>query len=335
MKTSDFDYDLSEERIAYRPEARRQNSRLIVLDRENESITHRRFYELPSILHPGDLLVLNNTKVFPARLYGKKRLGERAEILLVEQLDDKRWNCLIKNPRQGLEVDFESGLSGKLHREGKGEWIIEFNEAVNPYIENSGRMPLPPYIKREPDEMDRVSYQTVYAENRGAIAAPTAGLHFTRELLREVELRGVRIAYVTLHIGIGTFQPVKTEYVRDHKMHTEFREIPYRTAKAVNIVKAGGGRVIAVGTTVLRTLESSVNESGEVTPTKGRTDLFILPGFRFRAVDALITNFHLPRSTLIMLVSAFAGRDFILRAYSEALRAGYRFLSYGDAMFIE
>lgn len=335
MKTSDFDYDLPEERIAYRPEARRQNSRLMVLDRESESITHRRFYELPGILCPGDLLVLNNTKVFPAKLYGKKRSGERAEILLVEQLDDIRWNCLIKNPRQGLEVDFESGLSGKLYMEGKDEWIIEFNEPANPYIENSGMMPLPPYIKREPDERDRVTYQTVYAENRGAIAAPTAGLHFTRELLREVELRGVEIAYVTLHVGIGTFQPVKTEYVRDHKMHTEFREIPDRTARAVNTFKSGGGRVIAVGTTVLRTLESSVNESGEVTPNKGRTDLFILPGFRFRAVDALITNFHLPRSTLLMLVSALAGKDFILRAYNEALRAGYRFLSYGDAMFIE
>jgi S-adenosylmethionine:tRNA ribosyltransferase-isomerase len=336
MKTSDFDYDLPEERIAYRPEALRQNSRLMVLDRENEGeITHRRFFDLPGLLNPGDLLVLNNTKVFPARLRGKKRSGERAEILLVERLDEKRWISLVKNPRQGLEICFESGLSGRLLKRGKDEWTIEFNEIADSYIENFGLMPLPPYIKREPDEEDRVSYQTVYAEKSGAIAAPTAGLHFTPELLRALGLGGVGVAYVTLHVGIGTFQPVKTEYVQHHKMHSEFREIPDETARAVNSAKAGGGRIIAVGTTVLRTLESSVNESGEVAPCKGRTDLFILPGYGFKAVDALITNFHLPRSTLLMLVSAFAGRDLIFRAYNEALCGGYRFLSYGDAMFIK
>jgi S-adenosylmethionine:tRNA ribosyltransferase-isomerase len=335
MKTSDFDYNLPEERIAYRPEAQRQNSRLMVLDRENGGIADRMFFELPGMLNKGDLLVLNDTKVFPARLCGKRRTGEKAEILLVEQLDEKRWNCLIKNPRQGLEIDFESGLSGKLLNGGKGEWIIEFNEIADSYVESSGMMPLPPYIKRKPDQEDLVSYQTVYAEKSGAIAAPTAGLHFTYELLREVGLTGAGIAYVTLHVGIGTFQPVKTEYVRRHEMHSEFREIPVGTSRAVNAAKAGGGRVIAVGTTVLRALESSVNEAGEVMPCKGGTDLFILPGFRFKAVDALITNFHLPRSTLLMLVSAFAGRDLIFRAYNEALHKGYRFLSYGDAMFIK
>ncbi|MFI5322607.1 MAG: tRNA preQ1(34) S-adenosylmethionine ribosyltransferase-isomerase QueA [Thermodesulfobacteriota bacterium] len=336
MKTSDYDYELPEERIAYRAETQRQNSRLMVLDRENGGeITHRKFFELPGMLNQGDLLVLNNTKVFPARLYGKKRSGEGTEVLLVEQLDEKRWNCLVKNPKRGLEIDFESGLYGKLLREGKDEWIIEFNEIANPYIDKSGRMPLPPYIKREPDEEDRVSYQTVYAEKSGAIAAPTAGLHFTPEIMREAELAGAGIAYVTLHVGIGTFQPVKTANVREHKMHSEFREIPEETARAVNSVKAGGGRIIAVGTTVLRTLESSVNEAGEIVPSKGRTDLFILPGYRFKAIDALITNFHLPRSTLLMLVSALAGRDLIFRAYTEALRREYRFLSYGDAMFIK
>lgn len=334
MKTSDFDYRLPEERIAYRPESQRQNSRLMVLDGKKGEITHRRFFELPGLLNPGDLLVLNNTKVFPARLYGKKKTGDRAEILLVEKLDEKAWKCMVRGPRQGLEIDFEEGLSGKLFRDDGGGWIIEFNGAADSYIENSGRMPLPPYIKREPDERDRISYQTVYAEKPGAIAAPTAGLHFTPEIMSEVKRRGVGIAYVTLHVGIGTFQPVKTEFVREHEMHAEFREIPRETAEAVNGAKAGGGRVIAVGTTVLRSLESSVNEAGDVIPCKGRTGLFILPGYGFKAVDALITNFHLPRSTLLMLVSAFAGREFIFRAYKEALDGEYRFLSYGDAMFI-
>jgi S-adenosylmethionine:tRNA ribosyltransferase-isomerase len=231
-------------------------------------------------------------------------------------------------------IGFEDGPSGRLIRGDSGDWLIEFSEAPDSYIEGSGRMPLPPYIQREPDAEDRVSYQTVYAEKPGAIAAPTAGLHFTPELLEEIKERGVRIAYVTLHVGIGTFKPVKTKFVHEHDMHPEFREIPPGTADAVNRAKSGGGRVIAVGTTVLRTLESSVNESGEVVPCRGETGLFILPGYRFRAADALITNFHLPRSTLLMLVSAFAGRDFVFNAYREALSRDYRFLSYGDAMFI-
>jgi S-adenosylmethionine:tRNA ribosyltransferase-isomerase len=213
-------------------------------------------------------------------------------------------------------------------------WLVEFSGDADSYIDGSGGMPLPPYIKREPDAEDRVSYQTVYAEKPGAIAAPTAGLHFTPALLKEIEHRGVRIARVTLHVGIGTFKPVKTELVREHDMHPEFREVPLEAADAVNGTKSRGGRVIAVGTTALRTLESSVNEAGDVMPCRGETGLFIVPGYEFRAADALITNFHLPRSTLLMLVSAFAGREFILRAYNEALNRDYRFLSYGDAMFI-
>jgi S-adenosylmethionine:tRNA ribosyltransferase-isomerase len=334
MKTSDFDYDLPEERIAYRPAAERQNSKLMVLERGNGEITHKKFFELPGLLSPGDLLILNDTKVIPARLFGRKKSGERAEILLVEKRDSRVWTCLVRNPREGLVIGFDGGPSGRLFSEGAGVWLVEFSEDADSYIECSGRMPLPPYIKREPDARDRVSYQTVYAERPGAIAAPTAGLHFTPALLKEIEEGGVRIAYVTLHVGIGTFKPVKTERVEEHDMHPEFREIPPETADAINSTKSGGGRVIAVGTTVLRTLESSVNESGKVVPCKGKTDLFILPGYRFNATDALITNFHLPRSTLLMLVSTFAGRDIIFGAYQEALRQDYRFLSYGDAMFI-
>jgi S-adenosylmethionine:tRNA ribosyltransferase-isomerase len=335
MKTSDFDYHLPEERIAYRPAAERQNSKLMVLDREKGEITHRKFFELPGLLEPGDLLVLNDTRVIPARLFGRKKSGERAEILLVGKQDSRTWTCLVRNPKEGLVIEFGDGLSGRLFSGEAGVWLVEFSGDADSYIDDSGSMPLPPYIKREPDAEDRVSYQTVYAERQGAIAAPTAGLHFTPALLKEIEHGGVRIAHVTLHVGIGTFKPVKTELVREHDMHPEFREIPRATADAVNAAKSGGGRVIAVGTTVLRTLESSVNESGEVVPCKGETGLFIVPGYGFRAADALITNFHLPRSTLLMLVSAFAGREFIFRAYNEALNRDYRFLSYGDAMFIK
>jgi S-adenosylmethionine:tRNA ribosyltransferase-isomerase len=335
MKTSDFDYHLPEERIAYRPAAERQNSKLMVLDREKGEITHRKFFELPGLLEPGDLLVLNNTRVIPARLFGRKKSGERAEILLVGKQDSRTWTCLVRNPKEGLVIEFGDGLSGRLFSGEAGVWLVEFSGDADSYIDDSGSMPLPPYIKREPDAEDRVSYQTVYAERPGAIAAPTAGLHFTPGLLKEIEHGGVRITHVTLHVGIGTFKPVKTELVREHDMHTEFREVPRATADAVNAAKSGGGRVIAVGTTVLRTLESSVNEAGEVVPCKGETGLFIVPGYIFRAADALITNFHLPRSTLLMLVSAFAGREFIFRAYNEALNRDYRFLSYGDAMFIK
>lgn len=334
MKTSEFDYRLPDERIAYRPLDERQNSKLMVLNREVRRTQHRKFYELPELLRPGDLLIFNNTKVIPARLYGKKKSGARIEILLLEKLDELRWKCLARNPKNNMEVEFEGGLWAKLIDCGSGAWAIEFSDDVDSYLSELGKMPLPPYIKREPDESDRVSYQTVYAEKEGAVAAPTAGLHFTLDLIKEIEKRGIETGYVTLHVGMGTFMPVKTENISGHRMHREYKEVPGRTSRAVNRAMEEGRRVVAVGTTVVRTLESSVDGSGKVMPVSGETDLFITPGFEFDVVDALITNFHLPKSTLLMLVSAFAGREFIFNAYEEAVESGYRFLSYGDAMFI-
>jgi len=276
---------------------------------------------------------LNNTKVIPARLIGRRESGAKTEVLLVGKHDESTWKCLVRNPKQNLEIEFEQGITGRLVRNGSG-WLVELGERSDDFINDIGRMPLPPYIKREPDEMDKLTYQTVYAKTPGAIAAPTAGLHFTEQMLEHLRERGVEIRYVTLHVGIGTFKPVKAENIHGHEMHAEYREIPPETASAVNTARVQGRRVVAVGTTVMRTLESSVDDNREVIPCSGSTDIFIYPGFKFRAVDALITNFHLPRSTLLMLVSAFAGREFILGAYEEAKDSGYRFLSYGDAMLI-
>ena len=334
MKASDFDYHLPEEQIAYHPQDQRQNSRLLLLNKNSGKISHKNFYELPNFLKSGDLLVLNNTKVIPARLYGKRESGKEIEILLVNKLNEKVWECLVKNPKNNDELKFDHGLRGTLSKNESNVWFIEFEKNVDDYIEKYGKMPLPPYINREAQESDKISYQTVYADKKGAIAAPTAGLHFTRELLDQIKSTGVEIEYVTLHVGIGTFKPVKVENIEDHEMHAEFREIPITTSTAINQAKAEGRRVIAVGTTVVRTLESSVSEDSEVIPQTGQTDLFIVPGFEFKVVDALITNFHLPRSTLLMLVSAFSKYEYIFKAYDEAREMGYRFLSYGDAMFI-
>jgi len=334
MKASDFDYNLPEEQIAYHPEDQRQNSRLLLLNKDNGSIDHRKFFELPNFLKTGDLLVLNNTRVIPARLYGKRKSGKEAEILLVNKVNDKLWECLVKNPKHNEVIEFDYGLKGTLSKNESNLWFIEFLNPADSYIYKYGKMPLPPYINRRVQESDKISYQTVYAEKNGAIAAPTAGLHFTAELLKEIKSRGVEIEYVTLHVGIGTFKPVKVENVEDHKMHGEYREISQHTAEAVNRAKSEARRVVAVGTTVVRTLESSVNEKGKVVPQSGQTDLFIVPGFEFKAVDALVTNFHMPRSTLLMLVSAFSSYEIIFKAYQEAIEKGYRFLSYGDAMFI-
>lgn len=334
MKASDFDYHLPEEQIAYHPQDQRQNSRLLLLNKNSGETSHKKFYELPNFLKSGDLLVLNNTKVIPARLYGKRESGKEVEILLVNKLNEKVWECLVKNPKNNDELKFDHGLRGTLSKNESNVWFVEFEKNVDDYIEKYGKMPLPPYINREARESDKISYQTVYADKKGAIAAPTAGLHFTEELLDEIKSAGVEIEYVTLHVGIGTFKPVKVENIEDHEMHAEYREVPITTATAINRAKAEGRRVIAVGTTVVRTLESSVNENGEVIPQTGQTDLFIVPGFDFKVVDALITNFHLPRSTLLMLVSAFSKYEYIFKAYDEARAMGYRFLSYGDAMFI-
>ncbi|MER3446469.1 MAG: tRNA preQ1(34) S-adenosylmethionine ribosyltransferase-isomerase QueA [Candidatus Dadabacteria bacterium] len=334
MKTADFDYHLPQELIAFYPLQNREESRLMILWRGEQKIGHRRFYELPEFLKKGDVVVLNNTKVIPARLFGKTDAGKGFEVLLEERINPRLWKGIMRNPKHGMMIQFNGGLRGRVLRNGKDRWLVEFDEIADYYIERFGKMPLPPYIRREPEEGDRISYQTVYAKTEGAIAAPTAGLHFTESLLDEIHKKGAEIQYITLHIGAGTFKPVKTDDIRKHNIHSEYREIPEQTALSVSRAKREGRRVIAVGTTVVRAIESSVDEKGNLRPAAGPTELFIYPGFRFQIVDGLITNFHLPCSTLLMLVSAFAGREFILRAYEEAIREGYRFLSYGDAMLI-
>ncbi|MEM7008090.1 MAG: tRNA preQ1(34) S-adenosylmethionine ribosyltransferase-isomerase QueA [Thermodesulfobacteriota bacterium] len=334
MKASDFDYELLDEQIAYRPENKRPNSKLLLLNKENGSISHKHFYDLPDLLKNGDMLVLNDTRVIPARLKGKRANGSDAEILLVQKITDHSWECLVRNPKHEEELILKGGVNATLLRQGKQTWIIEFKHKVDEYIQEHGNMPLPPYIDRAPDESDKTTYQTVYAKHKGAIAAPTAGLHFTNALLDQISAKGVELQYVTLHVGIGTFKPVKVDDVEDHKMHEEFISISDDTARAINKAKSEARKVIAVGTTVVRTLESSVGNDGKLLPFSGQTDLFITPGYKFHVVDGLITNFHLPRSTLLMLVSAFSDREFIFNAYSKAREMNYRFLSYGDAMFI-
>ncbi len=306
----------------------------MVLLRKERKIGHRRFYELPEFLKEGDVVVLNNTKVIPARLFGKTDAGKEFEVLLEERINPRLWKGIMRNPKHGIMIEFDGGLKGRVLRDGRDRWLVEFDEIADGYIERFGKMPLPPYIRREPEERDRIFYQTIYAKAEGAIAAPTAGLHFTERLLDEMRKKGVEIQYVTLHVGAGTFKPVKTDDIREHSIHPEYREIPEQTALSVDRAKREGRRIIAVGTTVVRALESGVDERGGLQPAFGLTELFIYPGFQFRIVDSLITNFHLPRSTLLMLVSAFAGREFILEAYGEAIKEGYRFLSYGDAMLI-
>ncbi len=348
MKTVDFDYNLPQELIAFYPLSKRDESRLMVVRRRDRRITHRRFYELHEFLKEGDVIVLNNTKVIPARLIGKINTGKELEVLLEEKINPRLWKTIMRNPKQGMIIEFSGGLKGRLLKD-QDQWLVEFEEiaasglaigsegdwvTTDDYIERFGKMPLPPYIRREAEEKDRVFYQTVYAKNKGAIAAPTAGLHFTERLLDEIRKKGAEIQYVTLHVGTGTFKPVKTEDIREHKIHPEYREIPEETAFAVGRAKKEGRRIVAVGTTVVRSLESGIDEREKLQPATGYTELFIHPGFQFRIVDVLITNFHLPRSTLLMLVSAFAGRELTLDAYEEAKKEGYRFLSYGDAMLI-
>jgi S-adenosylmethionine:tRNA ribosyltransferase-isomerase len=334
MRTADFDYNLPQELIAFYPLTNREGSRLMVLLRKERKIGHRRFYELPEFLKEGDVVVLNNTKVIPARLFGKTDAGKEFEVLLEERINPRLWKGIMRNPKHGIMIEFDGGLKGRVLRDGRDRWLVEFDEIADGYIERFGKMPLPPYIRREPEERDRIFYQTIYAKAEGAIAAPTAGLHFTERLLDEMRKKGMEIQYVTLHVGAGTFKPVKTDDIREHSIHPEYREIPEQTALSVDRAKREGRRIIAVGTTVVRALESGVDERGRLQPAVGLTELFIYPGFQFRIVDSLITNFHLPRSTLLMLVSAFAGREFILEAYGEAIKEGYRFLSYGDAMLI-
>ncbi len=351
MLTREFDYHLPDDRIAQEP-APRGTSRLLVLDAPLGSPErHRTVADLPEILRPGDLLVVNDTRVIPARIFGHRLLddgsrGARVELLLVERMgaEDEaaeaptEWEALVRpgrKARPGTVLVFEEapGLRAEVTAKGgDGRHRVCFSEPVEPHLERLGHVPLPPYIKRPDRPEDRTRYQTVFARRPGAIAAPTAGLHFTPELLERLEARGVQRTTVTLHVGIGTFKPVTAELVHEHVMDAERYEIPDESADAIRRTRGRGGRVVAVGTTVVRTLESAARADGTVAPGAGRTGLFIVPGHRFRAVDALLTNFHLPRSTLLMLVCAFAGKDRVLEAYREAVEVGYRFYSYGDAM---
>lgn len=342
MKVSLFDYNLPEELIAQYPLEKRDLSRLMVLNRSTRSIEHTIFAQLPEFLSPGDLVVINNTKVIPARLIGKKeRTGGSVEILLLSPRGKGLWEALVKHSsriQKGTKVIFGDGrFSAQImdRTEADGRLIkFESNGDLGRLLEEYGRPPLPPYIKREIKDEDKERYQTIYAKENGAVAAPTAGLHFTESVFAKMKARNIKTAELTLHVGLGTFQPVRVENVEEHNMHAETFRISPEVAQIINDTKASGGRIVAVGTTSVRALESSVDSNGRIVPRSGSTDMFIYPGHRFRVVDALITNFHLPRSTLLMLVSAFAGRDFIMSAYQEAIRERYRFYSYGDAMLI-
>lgn len=339
MKTHDFWYDLPEELIAQTPLEKRDTSRLLALDRNTGSICHKHFYDILDYLQPGDCLVMNDSRVLPARLLGHRPTGGMVELLLLRDLGDKRWECLAKPGRKlqvGQEVIFGNGeLTATIVNVcDDGNRIVEFSfEGIFlEVLERLGKMPLPPYIKAELQDQER--YQTVYSKQIGSAAAPTAGLHFTQELLDKIRDNGIKTAFVTLHVGLGTFRPVKAEEISEHHMHSELCMISEETAKVLNDTRTAGGRIICVGTTSCRTLESLVDEDGSFSPKSKWTDIFIFPGYQFKAMDGLITNFHLPESTLVMLVSAFAGRERVLNAYKEAVNERYRFFSFGDAMFI-
>ena len=339
MKTSDFWYNLPEELIAQTPLQQRDSSRLLVLNRQTGETDHKHFYDIIDYLQPGDCLVMNDSRVLPARLLGHRPTGGAVELLLLRDLGEKRWECLAKPGRklqEGAQVVFGNGELTATIREVKedGNRVVEFHYdgIFLEVLERLGKMPLPPYIKEELHDQER--YQTVYSKEVGSAAAPTAGLHFTNELLEKVRDKGVKTAFVTLHVGLGTFRPVKAESIDQHHMHSELCMMSEETAQILNETKHNGGRVICVGTTSCRTLESLVNEDGTFSAKSRWTDIFIYPGYTFRAMDALITNFHLPESTLVMLVSAFAGRENVLAAYEEAVRERYRFFSFGDACYI-
>jgi S-adenosylmethionine:tRNA ribosyltransferase-isomerase len=339
LKTSDFDFQLPEELIAQTPLERRDASRLLTLDRESGAVGHHHFYDLPRFLRPGDCLVLNDSRVLPARLIGHRPTGGACEVLLLVDKGGDLWECLVRPGRKlkpGAQVIFGDGqLTATVEEElndGKRTVRFHYQGIFLEILEQLGRMPLPPYIKAELQDQER--YQTVYSKVVGSAAAPTAGLHFTPELLEQVGEMGVKVCYVTLHVGLGTFRPVKAEEITDHEMHSEFCQISGETAAIINETKQSGGRVICVGTTSCRTIESFAAEDGTMSERSGWTNIFIYPGYKFKVLDALITNFHLPQSTLIMLVSALAGREHVLAAYEEAVRERYRFFSFGDAMFI-
>jgi S-adenosylmethionine:tRNA ribosyltransferase-isomerase len=351
-----FDFHLPEELIAQRPAPERTDSRLLALDKRTGAVEHRRFKDLIDYLHPGDCLVLNDTKVLPARLYGYKRdTGAKVEVLLLKQVGKQRWEALVRPGRKvrpGIVLDFYDPTSDRsedapvlsahvTEPTEAGGRVLEFanngisdDESFQERLKRIGHMPLPPYIKEPLTDQER--YQTVYARHTGSAAAPTAGLHFTHTYLEQIRQKGVRIAQLTLHVGLGTFRPVTVERVEDHKMHAEFYRLPAECADWINRTRQEGGRIIAVGTTAARTLETAAQhmQDGRVHPCEGWTDIFIYPGYEFKLVDALVTNFHLPRSTLLMMICALAGREKVLAAYEEAVRHRYRFFSFGDAMFI-
>ncbi len=340
MKTSDFDYNLPESFVAQTPVEPRDSSRLLVLHRDTGEVEHRIFREVVKYLRKGDLLVLNQTRVIPARIYARKATGGRVELLLLRRHDQLTWEALVggKGLTVGKTIQVEDGPQAEIVSELNGlERLIRFVEPIEPFFPKVGNVPLPPYIHEKLSDPER--YQTVYARDPGSAAAPTAGLHFTPRLLQDLQKQGVKIAYVTLHVGLDTFAPVTEGRPEDHKIHTEWCDLPLETAELINKAREKGGRIIAVGTTCVRTLESASRYSylgrfPRIAPYSDQTDLYILPGFRFTLVDALITNFHLPKSTLLMLVSAFAGRERILQTYEFAKREGYRFYSFGDAMLI-
>ncbi len=340
-KTSDFYYDLPEELIAQTPLKDRDHSRLLVLDKVTGEIEHKHFYEVVDYLNEGDCIVINDTKVLPARLFGvRKDTGSVIELLLLKRIDGKKWETLVKPGKKakvGVELIFkDSLLSGKIidvHDDGNRTIEFEFDGIFEEILDQLGEMPLPPYIHEKLEDKNR--YQTIYAANPGSAAAPTAGLHFNNEVIKKIEDKGVNIAKLTLHVGLGTFRPVKSEYILDHKMHSEYYELSESEAEKINKAKLDGNKVISVGTTSTRTLETIGDDKGLVRAQSGWTDIFIYPGYNFKVVDSLITNFHLPESTLIMLVSALAGKENIMNAYNEAVENKYRFFSFGDAMIIK
>ncbi|HPX62022.1 MAG TPA: tRNA preQ1(34) S-adenosylmethionine ribosyltransferase-isomerase QueA [Deltaproteobacteria bacterium] len=342
MLVKEFDYELPDSLIARRPAAERDASRLLVMERASGTFRDGCFPEIVDCLASGDLLVFNDTRVIPARLAGRKATGGKVEVFLVRRQEGQaeRWYCLIKGSKgmgAGDRIDLAAGMGARICSHPDREtWLVEFggDDLFETWLEREGQMPLPPYLQRPADSFDRERYQTVMAAVPGAVAAPTAGLHFTEGLLEAIRCRGVNIASITLHTGLGTFLPVRVERVEEHRIHTEQYSISPETALLINQTRERGGRIVAVGTTTTRTLEYAADSHGIITPGSGEADIFIYPGYSFKVVDALLTNFHLPESTLLMLVSAFAGRDAVLAAYRHAIADGYRFFSYGDAMFI-
>ena len=340
MKTDDFDYYLPEELIAQTPLKKRDSSRMLVLDKQNGNIFHKTFSDIIDYLNPGDTLVLNDTKVIPARIIGvKEETGAVIELLLLKNIDDNNWECLTrpaKRVKVGTVISFGDGMlkatCSSVGEEGIRVFSLSYDGILYEILDKLGTMPLPPYIHEKLEDQSR--YQTVYAKNIGSAAAPTAGLHFTKELLNDIKNKNVNIAYLTLHVGLGTFRPVNVEDVTKHKMHTEYYSISKETCDIINKTKESGNKIVVVGTTSVRVLETVMNRFGELGECSGVTDIFIYPGYKFKIVDNLITNFHLPKSTLVMLVSALAGKDNIMKAYHEAVLNKYRFFSFGDAMFI-